>query len=236
MIIILSPAKTFNRDTSPYDKEPYFLSDAIKQVTKLKRLSHETIMKKMHVSETLARSIQTDYAHFNELKTAAIHGYNGHQFKNLDVKTLEQAGLKDQIKAIYMLSGLYGIVNAYDAISPYRLEMKDKSIENLYTYWKPKLRTYFGKYFSNEMIYNLASEEYGKLIKDFNNVITIQFYILKSNKLSIHAMEAKRIRGLFTNYIIKYPHVDLKGIKLDGYTFSLIHSNTNTYTYIKVAP
>ncbi len=233
MIIILSPAKTFNFVASPYDTIPVFIDDAHSLIKQLQTRPIKRLMAEMKISRSLAEKTKALYMSFGHLKTSAIHGYNGHQYRHFDVSSLEDSGLKENIKCIYILSGLYGLVKAYDGISPYRLEMKDKTIFNLYEYWQPKLHEFIKNTFKNELIYNLASDEYGQLIKDLKNVITIQFFMFKHGKLSIHSMEAKRMRGLFARYLVMYPHVDIKGIKLEGYTYSILHSTSTNYIFIR---
>lgn len=233
MILILSPSKTFNRMIHTYTTSPVFEEDAKQLIEKLKSLSVNKLMKHMSVSKNLAMTAKEDYQHFGDIKTAVIHGYNGHQFRNFDIDTLEER-YKNNLNSVYILSALYGLLRAYDGISPYRLEMKDKTIINLYQFWKPKVQSYIKKNFSHETIYNLASDEYGQLIKDLDNVINIQFYTLSEGKLSIHAMEAKRMRGLFARYLIMYPHLEIKGIKLEGYTYSIQHSTQKTYTFVRI--
>ena len=233
MIIILSPAKTFNRKVYPYLTRPTFEDEAYKLIKQLNKVSATDLMKQMHISMSLAKQTKQDYQQFGVIKTAAIHGYNGHQFKQLDVISLEQKGYQRQLQSIYILSGLYGLVKAYDGISPYRLEMKDKTITNLYHFWKPKLIKYIKDYFKDDMIYNLASEEYGQLIKDLEHVITIQFYILKDHQLTIHAMEAKKMRGLFTRYLIEHPDIDPKTIMIENYQYDENLSSNKLMIYVR---
>ncbi len=233
MIIILSPAKTFNRSPHAYDTLPVFKHKTHQLVQQLKTLTESQLMRSMHLSKSLAAVTHHDYIHFDTFKTAAIHGYYGYQYRHLDIDSLEHKVSKKDIKSIYILSGLYGLLKAYDGISPYRLEMKDKTIRNLYKFWQPSIESYIKKHFNNELIYNLASEEYGQLIKHIDHVITIQFYELNNGQLTIHAMEAKKMRGLLARYLIMYPHVDVKGIKIEGYTFSLMHSTPTVYTFVR---
>lgn len=234
MIILLSPAKTFNKALCPYASEPVFYEEAKYLVKKLKKRSLTSLQESMHLSKRLATSVKNDYLCFDTRKTAAIHGYYGHQFRHFDVDSLEEKGLNHRIKSIYMLSGLYGLVNAYDGISPYRLEMKDHTIMNLYQFWQPKLADYLTKAFDQDIIYNLCSDEYGKLVRDLDHVISIQFLNQRHDELTIHAMEAKRMRGLFARHLVMHPHDDVKSIVIDDYHFQENLSNQHTYTYVRI--
>lgn len=233
MIIIVSPAKTFNREIKDYDTLPIFLNEANKHISQLKKNTVNDLIKKMRISQSLAEKTLSDYQHFGQIKTAAIHGYNGHQFRHFDINSLEKQGFKKHVKKLYILSALYGIVNAYDGISPYRLDMKDRTITNLYHYWKPKLNDFFLNHHTDDVIYNLASDEYGSLIQNIDRVITIKFYQLKNNQLTIHSMEAKKMRGLFARYLVQHPQASLTHINLEGYTFNENHSTTSCYIYVR---
>lgn len=233
MIIILSPAKTFNKNPSPYDTIPIFENEANILIDKLKKVSIKRLESSMHLSHQLALDVHEDYLKFGHTKTAAIHGYNGHQYRHLDILSIEHLGAKDQAKSIYILSGLYGLVNAYDGISPYRLEMKDKTVRNLYLYWKPKISKWLNQLPENEVIYNLASDEYGRIIKDDKRVITVQFFEQKNQRLSIHSMMAKSMRGLFARHLILNPHDDVKQIEINDFKFDKTNSDDRTLTYIR---
>lgn len=233
MIILISPAKTFKKTDISYHKKPFYLNEAITLVERLKHLSKSDLKKQMKLSDKLTDEVYQFYQNFNQIHQAAIHSYHGHQYKHINIDQLEQKYHDNIKKHLYILSGLYGILNAFDDISFYRLEMMNKSLGNLYAFWKDKLTDYFNTYHQHEVIYNLCSDEYGKLVKHLDQVITIHIYQHKNNNLSIHSMEAKRMRGLFVQHIIKNPHMDIKSLNIDGYKFSTDHSDEHQYYFIK---
>lgn len=233
MIIILSPAKTFNKTITSFDHTPYFQRDAEHLIKQLQEVPLKSLMSHMKISQKLAIETQKLYRDFGIVKTAAIHGYYGHQYKYLDIDHIEMNGYKKQAESLYILSGLYGIINAYDGISPYRLEMKDKTLINLYHYWQPKICDYVTMYFKDDVIYNLASDEYGKLISHLPNVITIQFFIKKNDQLSIHSMEAKKMRGLMAQYLIMHQKDDITSIMIENYLFHAELSNHRTIVFVR---
>ncbi len=232
MMIMISPAKTFKVHPLSRNQEPYFLSDAKLLHAKLSKLSKKMITKKMKVSDRLADSIYDQYQHFGKKENAAVFSYFGHQYRHIDALSLIPH-YESSLSNLYILSGLYGLLNAFDDISPYRLEMQDKTIGNLYDFWKPRLTAYIHDKFNHEVIYNLCSDEYGSLIKDLDQTITIEFYQLKNEKLSIHSMEVKKMRGLFARHMIINPDQDVKTIEIDGYLFDPLKSNIQTYVFIK---
>lgn len=234
MIIFISPAKTFHITQISYNQKPFFYRIAKALNKELKALSILDISSKMKVSTKLAEQIKYDYETFDKANYAAIFSYYGHQYKNLDIDTLYPK-YKGNISKLYILSGLYGILNAFDDISHYRLEMENKTIKNLYTYWKPKVTKYIKTYHHDQTIINLCSDEYGKLIKDLEQTITIDFYQRKNNQLSIHSMEVKKMRGLFTRHLLSNDDVDIKKIVIDGYIFDQSLSDHHHYLFIKEA-
>lgn len=72
---------------------------------------------------------------------------------------------------LYILSGFYGILKAFDGVVPYRLEMQariameyeGKTVTSLYDYWGSSLYQILAD--GADIIVNLASEEYSKAVK-----------------------------------------------------------------------
>ncbi|MFA6801424.1 MAG: YaaA family protein [Acholeplasmataceae bacterium] len=235
MIIMISPAKTFKESAISFDQIPYFINESNELNKKLKVLNQRTIIKKMKVSEKLAQQIYDDYQHFGNHQSAAIFSYDGYQYKNLNIESiypLYQSNIKNHL---YIISGLYGLLNAFDDISKYRLEIKDKTIGNLYDFWKPKILDYIQSKFKDETIINLCSNEYGQIIKDLKQTITIDFYKRKNNQLSIHSMEVKRLRGLYTKSLLINPNQDLTMMNIDNYLYNHNLSDQNHMVFIKEA-
>ena len=115
-------------------------------------------------------------------------------------------------------------------ILPYRLEMGTmlKTIKgnNLYRFWLDKLHQNIGEELNNEVLINLASNEYSKVLKlnmIKSEVITPVFKDYKNGKLKVVSFYAKRARGEMVNFIIKnkiISYEELKLFKNNGYVFS----------------
>ena len=107
-------------------------------------------------------------------------------------------------------------------IYPYRLEMgtklKTQKGKNLYEFWGDKLsKGLVSEMKSTEVLVNLASNEYSKVLKlnDFpNHVITPIFKDYKNGKLKVISFYAKRARGEMCNYIIKNKITNTKSLKM----------------------
>jgi len=236
MIIFISPAKTFRKTNQKSDQIPIFQADTKKLVKQLKTLDIKHLKSSMNISDKVAVLTHQYYQHFGHDMQPAILSYYGHQFKHIDVDAFSLKDLQYMNQHLYIMSGLYGLLKPLDQISFYRLEMQDKTITNLYDFWTPKIKKYIDTYHKGEIFINLASKEYGQIIENLNHTYTIEFYQLKNDKPYIHSMEAKRLRGLFTNHLIMYKIKSLdeiKNISIDNYTFNEKLSNNKLMLFTK---
>jgi hypothetical protein len=223
MILFISPAKTFNSSNKSSDQKPIFQNQTKHLIKHLASLSKDQLKKDMKLSEKVASKTHQYYQTFNRHLQPAIYTYYGHQYKFIHADSFTDDQLAYTNNHLYIMSGLYGLLKPLDMISFYRLEMMDKSFMNLYDFWTPKIISYLKNNHNDDVLINLASNEFGQIIKDLNFVYTIEFYIIKDNKPTIHSMEAKKLRGLMTNYIMTHEITtldELKGISIENYTFN----------------
>ena len=102
-----------------------------------------------------------------------------------------------------------------DGITPYRLEMLSVFPDgsNLYDYWNDALY----RELNDNVIINLASEEYSRCIKDYlqenNRMINIIFGEFKNGKLITKATKAKMARGDMIWYMAQNHITDPEDIK-----------------------
>lgn len=236
MILFISPAKTFRKTTETNNQHPMFMDEAETLLNKLKTLSPKTLEHKMKISKKVADQTYHYYQTFGEKASSAIYTYFGHQYKYIYPEGLTDQQIADMNQRLYIMDGLYGLLRPLDQISFYRLEMQDKTIRNLYRYWTPKIISYLNTCHKDDILINLTSNEYGQIIKDLEHTYSIEFYQQKHGKLSIHSMEAKKMRGLMVNHIFMNQLKDLKDlydINLEEYTYSKEHSRNRTIIFIK---
>lgn len=230
MIIIVSPAKTFNKNTEFSDEKIIFNEKFNYLFNTLKTLDKNDLEQIMKISKNLANNAFNYYKDFN-LNIKAISLYGGQAFKYLNYQEL------NNINNLYILSPLYGLLNANSAISKYRLDLKDNIInQSLTNYWYDDINNYL-KSINDKVIINLSSGEFSNLL-DLNNknIYTLNFYQKENNKLKAPSMELKKMRGLYANYILKNNInnlADLKNININGYVYNGNLSNKNEYVYIK---
>lgn len=229
MIILISPAKTFSKNPSTSLQTPMFMKKSFVLQKKLKRLSIDEIMKHMNVSKKLANTVYDDYQNFNLKNHLAIESYYGQVYKAFDYESLSNSE-KDYIqKHLYIISGLYGMLRPLDGISFYRLEIQDRTIFNLYDYWKPVIKKYIHEMHKDEIVISLLSNEYEKVIEDIT-YISINF----TAKDNIHSMALKTLRGHFLRAMATHQIKnlnELKKVSVDGFSFDENLSTHSQYIF-----
>ena len=143
---------------------------------------------------------------------------------------------------LIILSGFYGMLRPFDGIKPYRLEMETKisvnGYSNLYDFWNEKIANELYK--ENDVVLNLASNEYSKCVKPYLNeqrkMITCIFAQRTNGKLKTKATEAKMCRGYMVRYMAERNIQDLEEIKkfdYKGYLYSEKDSNESEWVFVK---
>lgn len=249
MLAIISPAKNMrnikinNIKTKTNNKNKFFTKETEEIIGVLKKLTPWEIESIMKVNQKIALQ---SYAYFQDFDfdTHGVYGllaYDGLVFKNIKAEDFTEEDFMFANEHIRILDAFYGIVNPLDDVLPYRLEMQypikinDKS---LYKFWEDKL--YKKLYEEDNVIVNLASEEYAKTIRPFLSeddiFIDIEFKIYKDGKLKTMATWAKMARGQMIKYIVENKinnPKDLKEFTFNGYKFDKCLSNDKKYVFVK---
>lgn len=228
MLILLSPSKgqDFEPNELQQHSQPVLLKQAKTLAKELKAYKPQQIAELMSVSENLA---QLNYDRFQAFKTPlklgvakqAALAFKGDVYTGLDAETMQSKDWDYAQKHLRILSGLYGYLKPLDLILPYRLEMKTKLSnpegENLYQYWGHKLTDLInGELKSNDVLVNLASNEYYKAIKPKllnSKVLNIDFKDTKAGKTRIISFYAKTARGQLAREIINHQITEPQEIK-----------------------
>jgi uncharacterized protein len=233
MIILFSPAKTFRNTDVVHLGQPVFEKKAHRLIRKLKRLSIDDIQKSMKVSLKVAQETHHDYQQFGHIQSPAIYTYYGQAYKSLDIDSIPFEKVLIFNQYLYIISGLYGLLKPLDGISRYRLEMKDKTVVNLYTHWKKNLHDALK---SADLIINLASKEYDQIVDSKLPMVTISFVILNNQIYKSPSMEVKTMRGAFLREILLNEIHSIEAIKkisLLNYHYDADQSDDQTLVFIK---
>ena len=235
MKIIISPAKKLDTSVKVQNSKmnTSFLGESTKLIQTLKGKSILELKDLMGLSDNLAQlnwQRFQDWDILNRNTYKALELFNGAVYEGIDAKNFNKSNKDFAQNNLRILSGLYGILKPNDLILPYRLEMgtKLKTIKgnNLYRFWQDKLHQNIGDELNNEVLINLASNEYSKVLKlnkIKSEVITPVFKDYRNGKLKVISFFAKRARGEMVNFIIKNRITspeELKSFKNNGYAFS----------------
>lgn len=239
MKILLSPAKSLNfEDELPINKYtiPQFLDKTNTLHQKLLKISKQDLKDLMSISDKLAelnyeRFQNFEPKHQTQNARPAIFTFDGDVYDGLSAFDLKAEDIERLQNRLRILSGFYGILKPLDLMQAYRLEMgtklKTDKAENLYEFWTNTLTEALNAELKDdELIINLASQEYAKSIDKKNlkgQWIEPVFKDYKNGKLKVISFYAKKARGLMTKHLskIENPKIDdvLKFDK-DDYAFS----------------
>jgi cytoplasmic iron level regulating protein YaaA (DUF328/UPF0246 family) len=211
MKVIISPAKRMFEASTDFAAAslPDFLPETKQLLGWLRSLNYQQSRKVWNCSEKIAKinyqRIQTMELSKNLLP--AIMAYNGLQFQAMGPQVFSEKALKKVSTDLYILSGFYGVLRAFDGIRPYRLEMQAKiafqGCRTLYDFWENKL--YQKVFASHEVVINLASKEYAKAIEKYlqpqDRFITCVFKQFKNGSYIQPATAAKKARGDLVRFI-----------------------------------
>ncbi|MDR6404249.1 cytoplasmic iron level regulating protein YaaA (DUF328/UPF0246 family) [Chryseobacterium geocarposphaerae] len=169
---------------------------------------------------------------------SAMFAFTGEVYRGLDAKTLDKNAVDYLQKNYRMLSGLYGLLKPSDKIMLYRLEMgrpfEFDEYRNLYEFWRDKITEQLNSELKkNEIILNLASTEYFKVIdrKKINNkIIDFDFYELKDGKLKTIVVYTKHARGMVVRFCAETNAKTLNDVKAFNYEGYLIDEEKSTDT------
>lgn len=241
MKIILSPSKTQNHERKRKEKGKNILKEDMtkKLFNYLKSLSKEKLKAELDIQgKLLDRTYELFQNHsFEDRTIPAIECYNGAAFKQIDLESYNQEQFSYMQEKLVIISPMYGPLQSNTEIWPYRLEMRLKPDDiNLYQYWQEVMEDYFSDV---DLIINLASNEYSKVVEKNYEGKIIDFYFKEEKEdgsLKTVGYYVKHNRGKLLNELVKnqVESIDeIKKIDLDGYQYNKEHSNENEFYFIK---
>lgn len=256
MFILLSPAKSLDYESQIFHKKftlPHFEKETKELSKELKKFAISDLENLMGISKKLAQLNFERFQNFSpkfDLKNAkqALLVFDGDVYKSIAKEKFSAADFDFAQRNLRILSGFYGLLRPLDLIQPYRLEMgtdfkKTKFIaKNLYQFWGDKISQHLDEQCKEagvQHIINLASEEYFAVIEQKKISAKIINVIFKENKNGIYkiiGINAKKARGLMTNFIIQNKITEpqeLKKFKIENYRFEKSMSDETNFTFIR---
>lgn len=245
MKIVVSPAKTMIENTDCYigSGVPTYIDKSKILLEEIRQRSYEELKEIWKCNEKIANENFDRFKNMNlqGSLTPAIFSYQGIQYQYMAVNVMEASAIEYIKENLYILSGFFGILRAFDGVSPYRLEMQAKieigEHKNLYEFWGDKI---YKKIFeTGEVVINLASKEYSKTIESYlskeNKFITCVFAEKKDGKVVQKATMAKMARGEMVNFIASgniQNEEEIKKFDRLGFKFDKELSNEKKYVFI----
>lgn len=238
-----------NNPSVPRLSTPKFIKEAQHIQKYLKEKSPNYLKELMHISTKLAdvnweRNQNWTAKPKDKESSAALYTFQGEVYRGLDATTLDENAVEYLQKNFRMLSGLYGMLKPSDKIMLYRLEM-GKNFEfdgykNMYDFWREKVTENFNKELKkNELILNLASTEYYKVIDEKKlkgKVIQFHFYELKAGKPKQIVVYTKHARGSMIRYCAQnnvQTLDEVKSFNTDRYLFDEKLSNPRELIFVR---
>lgn len=230
MKIIISPAKKMRVDHDSFEcTSPHFLKESEEILKTLQAMDFEALKSLWKCNDDIA-SLNVQRLTSMDLHrnlTPAIIAYEGLQYQQMSPGVFSSDALEYVKNHLFILSGFYGVLGAFDGVSPYRLEMQAKlkiaGYKNLYEFWGDKLYQYIKSYKSyvrngengevlqsqhskkGQIIINLASKEYAQIIEKYiqpeDRFITIEFGELMDGKVKQKGTLAKMARGEMVRFM-----------------------------------
>lgn len=240
MIIVLSPAKTLDFESSPVEKtctEPEFLELSKSLISGLSKLSMDELSNLMGISEKLAALNSQRYKkwaseHTSDNSKQAILAFKGDVYEGMRAWEFDKKDFEYAQKNLRVLSGLYGVLKPLDLIQAHRLEMgtlyANPAGKDLYAFWGDRLCTKINeacKSSNSKYLINLASQEYFKATQPQNlqvDVVAPVFKDEKNGKFKIISFYAKKARGMMSSFLIRNQVETIEGIQAfqdQGYHF-----------------
>lgn len=245
MRIIISPAKKMRTDTDtlPWKSLPCFIGQADTLYKKLRSMSYEELKKLWNCNDQIA-ALNMERLQTTDLRTnltPAILAYEGIQYQYMAPGVFTNREFRYVQEHLRILSGLYGLLQPFDGVTPYRLEMQAKlkicQADNLYSYWGGGIAEQL--YRETDCIVNLASKEYSLCVsrhqKPGTRFINCVFGEERSGKVVEKGTLCKMARGEMVRYLAEIQADEpeaMKEFNRLNYAFSPRHSDPSTYVFL----
>lgn len=246
MRIIISPAKKMREDGDTLATRglPAFVEEAERLRDALRAMTAPERQALWRCNDAIAAVNEERLAAMDlrGAQTPAILAYEGIQYQYMAPGVFTGEELDYVQEHLRILSGFYGLLRPFDAVTPYRLEMQARlpvdGGRDLYAFWGRKLADRLAE--ETDAVLDLASKEYSRAVQPFlpDEVrwITVVFGEEKEGKIVEKGTLCKMARGRMVRWLaenrIQRPEEAHAFAEL-GYRFSPEHSGEGTYLFVK---
>ncbi len=231
-------------DSFPTTQLPQFLDQTRQILQYLRGLTYPEIHQLWwNCSDKIARP---NYAWVHQMDlqrdlTPALIAFTGLQYQYMAPDVFSDQELVYVKEHLRILSGFYGLLRPFDGIVQYRLGMGDRArvagTKNLYQFWGQRLADQL--YQENDLVLNLASQEYSKAIQpyvaDERRFVTCRFVEAVAGKYKQKATLAKMARGNMVRYLASREATTLATVQEFniGYHFVAELSTPTELTFVR---
>lgn len=246
MRIIISPAKKMREDGDTLAPRglPAFLGEAERLRDALRAMTASERQALWRCSGAIAAVNEERLAAMDleRAHTPAILAYEGIQYQYMAPGVFTGEALDYVQEHLRILSGFYGLLRPFDAVTPYRLEMQARlpvdGGRDLYAFWGRKLADKLAE--ETDAVLDLASKEYSRAVQPFLpprvRWITVVFGEEKAGKIVEKGTLCKMARGRMVRWLaenqVRRPE-EARAFGELGYRFSSERSGEGTYLFIK---
>ena len=158
---------------------------------------------------------------FNSKCAYAIERYTGVVYEHLNWETLDKKAQDFLDNHVYIFSGLFGMLSPKTLIPDYKLKM---NVLSLQYHWSPILTEELQK---EDFIIDLLPQVHRKAYNKGDNVVSIDFQVIKKGKKTAAGHFGKAVKGQFVRYIAQnqitstdqFEGFEYEGFKWDGNAF-----------------
>ncbi len=253
--VVLSPSKAMDFSPTTLTERtstPALLDDTAPLIELMQARSAPEIAKLMKLSETLSELNYTRFQQWDSPETPqkqAILAFTGDTYKDIPLDEYTEEDFEVAQEQVRILSGLYGLLQPLDLISPYRLEMGTRLAnargKNLYDYWGERVQQALLDSFGDtpkpdRVLVNCASAEYFKVLRPKTLTCRVIEPVFKDAKKGaehkVISFYAKRARGMMADFIVRERIADaddLTRFNVAGYSYDEASSQENRPVFLR---
>ena len=246
MRIILSPAKkmVYDPDAPAPSALPVFLGRTQRLLERLQGMTPDELQRLWQCNDRIAAQNVERLRHMDLRRalTPAVLAYDGIAYRCMAPQVFtegESAYVREHLR---ILSGFYGVLRAFDGVTPYRLEMQAKlavdGARDLYEFWGALPAQALAR--ETDTLVNLTSREYSLAVLPHLpagvRVVTCVFGEMKGGKVIEKATPCKMARGEMVRFMAEnraQRPEDMRSFERYGFRFDAEKSDDKTYVFIR---
>ena len=225
MLILIPPSEgksSKNSSNTKFKDTNFIFENEVKAIQKQLSNCNDAELQKIY-GVTLQKAKQLNELNLNALEnncSYSIERYTGVVYNQINWENLSDESKSYFEKNIRIFSGLFGIVTPKTLIPDYKLKMNSLSLTK---FWIPILTKHLSK---EDIIIDLLPQIHSKSYSH-ENIVRIDFKIIKDGKLKSAGHMGKVVKGQFIKFLCE---IQAKGLdELDKFTFDNYKSDGKNF-------